>query len=176
MLCLSWSTGRFITVLWVLCKRFSLYKKVYQGWAFQRSGSTDSLQLLQSPPNSSQVTHDSSSFHSLSCFKTPLHRERIKGRKSLQLGLNSALPLPDSDTAWDSNYSHSGWETVSCSRFFSLCQREEETVSLADAHISSLGYLWLNFFICYRNRETISLVTYASFELLARRSWRWINE
>ena len=84
VLCLSWPTGRFITVLWVLCKRFSLYKKVYQGWAFQRSGSTDSLQLLQSPPNSSQVTHDSSSFHSLSCFKTPLHRERIKGRKSLQ--------------------------------------------------------------------------------------------
>ena len=34
------------------------------------------------------------------------------------LGLNSAcaLPLKDSDTAWDSNYSHSGWETVSFSR------------------------------------------------------------
>ena len=31
--------------------------------------------------------------------------------------LNSALPLKDSDTAWDSNYSHSGWETVSCSRW-----------------------------------------------------------
>ena len=35
----------------------------------------------------------------------------------LRLGLNSALPLKDSDTAWDSNYSHSGWETVSCSRW-----------------------------------------------------------
>ena len=35
----------------------------------------------------------------------------------LSLGLNSALPLKDSDTAWDSNYSHSGWETVSCSRW-----------------------------------------------------------
>ena len=43
-----------------LCKRFSLYIKVYKGWALQRSGSTDldrrkmarnSLQLLQSPPN-----------------------------------------------------------------------------------------------------------------------------
>ena len=26
-----------------------------------------------------------------------------------------------SDTAWDSNYSHSGWETVSCSRCFLVC-------------------------------------------------------
>ena len=26
-----------------LCKRFSLYIKVYQGWAFQRSGPTDPL-------------------------------------------------------------------------------------------------------------------------------------
>ena len=33
------------------------------------------------------------------------------------LGLNSALPFKDSDTTWDSNYSHSGWETVSCSRW-----------------------------------------------------------
>ena len=34
------------------------------------------------------------------------------------LGLNSAcaLPLKDSNTAWDSNYSHSGWERVSFSR------------------------------------------------------------
>ena len=75
-----------------LCKRVSLYIKVYQGWEL---GSTDppkengqkngnSLQLLKSPPNSAYVTHESSSFHSLSCFKTPLHRERIKGRKSLQ--------------------------------------------------------------------------------------------
>ena len=35
----------------------------------------------------------------------------------LRFGLNSALALTDSDTAWDSNYSHSGWETVSCSRW-----------------------------------------------------------
>ena len=35
----------------------------------------------------------------------------------LSLGLNSALSLKDSDTAWDSNYSHSGWETVPCSRW-----------------------------------------------------------
>ena len=27
----------------LLCKRFSLYIKVYQGWALQRSGSTDPL-------------------------------------------------------------------------------------------------------------------------------------
>ena len=26
----------------------------------------------------------------------------------------------DGDTAWDSNYSHSGWETVSCSRCFPI--------------------------------------------------------
>ena len=40
-----WSTGRFMAVLCqfygFLCKRFSLYIKVYQGWALQRSGSTD---------------------------------------------------------------------------------------------------------------------------------------
>ena len=31
-------------------------------------------------------------------------------------GLNSSLLLKGSDTALDSNYSHSGWDTVSCSR------------------------------------------------------------
>ena len=75
--------------------------------------------------DSTFVTHDSSAFHSWSCFKTPLHREQIKGRQSLNwisvtfpvwrhrqnLGLNSALPLRDSNTAWDSNYPLSGWET-----------------------------------------------------------------
>ena len=34
------STGRFMAVLWVLCKRFSLHK-VYQGWGLQRRGPTD---------------------------------------------------------------------------------------------------------------------------------------
>ena len=34
------------------------------------------------------------------------------------LGLNSSSPLRDSNTAWDSNYSHSGWETVSCTCSF----------------------------------------------------------
>ena len=64
-----------------------------------------------------QGTDDSSVFHSLFCFKILLHWERIKIRQTLQpfpvwshrqnLGLSSALPLKDSDTAWDSNYSHS---------------------------------------------------------------------
>ena len=31
----------FMAVCGFLCKRFSLYIKVYQGWALQRSGSTD---------------------------------------------------------------------------------------------------------------------------------------
>ena len=29
-----------------------------------------------------------------------------------------SIPLKDSDMAWDSNYSHLGWETVSCYRCF----------------------------------------------------------
>ena len=88
-----------------LYKRFSVYIKVYQRWALQRSGPTDpprktavnSLQLFQSPPNSAWVTHDSSPFHSLSCFKTPLHQERIKGRKSVQTFLSEAI---DRTLAW----------------------------------------------------------------------------
>ena len=45
-----------------LCERFSLYMKVYQGWALlaseaarlihRRKTAVNSLQLLQSPPNS----------------------------------------------------------------------------------------------------------------------------
>ena len=39
---LMWSMGRFMAVLHGLyCKRFSLYKKFYQGWGLQRSGPTD---------------------------------------------------------------------------------------------------------------------------------------
>ena len=38
-----------------------------------------------------QVTHDSSLFYSLSCCKTPLPWERIKGRKCLQLFLSEAI-------------------------------------------------------------------------------------
>ena len=79
----------------------------------RRKTAVNSLQRLQSPPNSFWVTHDSSASHSWSCFKTHLHRERIKGRQSLQpspseaidrtqnLGLNSTLPFKDSDTTWD---------------------------------------------------------------------------
>ena len=92
-------------------------------WIHWKKTAVNSLQRLQSPPNSTWVTHDSSAFHSWSFFKTHLHRQRIKGRLSLQsyrqnLSLNSALPLKDSAPTWDSNYSHSGWETVSCSRCF----------------------------------------------------------
>ena len=57
----------------------------------RRKMAGNSLQLLQSPPNSAWVTHDSSPFYLLSCFKTPLHRERIKGHKSLQPFLSEAI-------------------------------------------------------------------------------------
>ena len=68
-------------------------------------------------------------FYGFLCTRFSLY---IKGRKSAatfpvrshrqRLGVNSALPLPltDSNTAWDSDYSHSGWETVSCSRCFPI--------------------------------------------------------
>ena len=80
-----------------------------KGWALQRSSplihrrktAVNSLELLQSPPNSALVTHDSTPFHSLSCFKTPLYRERIKGRKSLQPFPSEAI---DWTLAWTSRY------------------------------------------------------------------------
>ena len=45
------------------------------------------------------------------------------------LGLNSALPFKDSDTTWDSNYSHSGWETVSCSRWHQYARKKTRGAS-----------------------------------------------
>ena len=82
-----------------LCEQFSLYIKVYQGWALQRSGSTDPLK--ENGRKFAPGNTRSSSFHSLSCFKTPLHGERIKGRKSLQ-------PFPsetiDRGSAWTPRY------------------------------------------------------------------------
>ena len=42
---------------------------------------------------------------------------RVVNNYKRRKNLNSALPLKDSDTAWDSNYPHSGWETVPCSRW-----------------------------------------------------------
>ena len=67
----------------------------------RRKTAGNSLQLLQSNPNSPYVTHDISSFHSLSCFKTPLHWERIKGRKSLQPFPSEAI---DWGSAWTPRY------------------------------------------------------------------------
>ena len=66
-----WSTGRFVAVL---CKRLSLYIGIYQVGHFSEAGrqihrrktAVNSLQLLQSLPNSAYVTHDSS----------PLSREK----------------------------------------------------------------------------------------------------
>ena len=68
---LVWSTGRFVAVL---CKRFSLYIGIYQVRYFSEAArlihrgktAVNSLQLLQSLPNSAYVTHDSS----------PLSREK----------------------------------------------------------------------------------------------------
>ena len=84
-----------------LCKPFSLDIKVYQGWAFQRSGSTDppkenGRKFAPTAPIASKF-HLSNTwqFHSLSCFKMPLHGERIKGRKSLQ-------PFPSEAIIWGS--------------------------------------------------------------------------
>ena len=51
--------------------------------------------------------------------------------------MSSALPLIDSNTAWDSNYSHSGWETV----VFLLCQHERETVSHPELIFSHFQFL-----------------------------------
>ena len=94
------------------CKQFSLYIKFGNS-----SEAARPIHRRKTAVNSLHVTDDSSVFHSLFCFKIPLHWERIKSRQTLQLfpvwshwqnlGLNSALPLKDSDTAWDSNYSHS---------------------------------------------------------------------
>ena len=67
----------------------------------KRKTPVNSLQLLQSPPNSAQVTHDSSLFYSLSCCKTPLPRERIKSPKSLQLFLSEAIEWT---LAWTPRY------------------------------------------------------------------------
>ena len=98
---LVWSMGRFMAVLWVV-----LY--FYVG---DSSEAARSIHRRKTAVNLLQVTDDSSVFHSLFCFKIPLPWERIKIRQTLQpfpvwshrqnLGLNSALPLKDSDTAWD---------------------------------------------------------------------------
>ena len=65
-------------------------------------------------------------------------------KPSTGLGLNSALPLKDSDTAWDSNYSHSGWETVSCSRWHNR-KTTGATECLPFHHI----FISLNLAVCY---------------------------
>ena len=84
-----------------LCKPFSLDIKVYQGWAFQRSGSTDppkenGRKFAPTAPIASKFHLGNTwQFHSLSCFKMPLHGERIKGRKSLQ-------PFPSETIIWGS--------------------------------------------------------------------------
>ena len=83
----------------------------------RRSGPTDrhrrktavnSLQRLQSPPNSALVKHDSSVFHSWSFFKTHLHRQRIKGRQSMQSFLSEAI---DGTSAWTPRYQN-GWKKL----------------------------------------------------------------
>ena len=64
------------------------------------------------------------------------------------LGLNSALPFKDSDTTWDSNYSHSGWETVSCSRWHQYPRKKTRggkwlspTPSVSNLSLRSCRYL-----------------------------------
>ena len=92
-----------------LCKLFSLYINVYQGWALQRSGAADPLKenghkFALTAPIASKFRlgdNDSSPFHSLSCFKMPLHRERIKARNSLQPFLSEAI---DWTSAWTPRY------------------------------------------------------------------------
>ena len=79
-----------------LCKRLSLYINVYPGGG----GVLPHITLAPRANQRSQISATS-----------PVWSHRLR------LGLNSSLPLKDSDTAWDSNYSHSGWETLSCSRW-----------------------------------------------------------
>ena len=118
-----------------LCKRFSLYIKVYQGWALQQSGSTDppresGRKLAPTAPIASKfrLGNTRQFFFPFAILLQDSFAPKANQRSQisatfpvwshrLRLGLNSALPLKDSDTAWDSNYSHSGWEAVSCSRW-----------------------------------------------------------
>ena len=70
--------------LWVeVLMVFSLYVRFTKVGDFskvarqihQRKTAVNSLQRLQSPPNSAEVTHKSSAFHSWSFFKTHLEHE-----------------------------------------------------------------------------------------------------
>ena len=169
-----WSTGRFMADLWpiygFLCKRFSLYVKVSLGWALQRSGSTDPLKengckfafkfrlgiLLQDAfaPRANQSSQISATFHVQS------HR--------LNLGLNSALRLKDSDTAWDSNYSHSGWETVSFSRCF--LSRVLLSTGARDFHllVSRQRAWWSRFLLALPTWHNFSRKSYLFFYKLIK--------
>ena len=116
-----------------LCKLFSLYIKVYQGWALQRSGSTDPLKenghkFAPTAPIASKfrLGNTRKFFFLFVILLQDFFAPRVNQRSPisatfpvwshrLRLGMSSALPLTDSDKAWDSNYSHSGWETDSCS-------------------------------------------------------------
>ena len=113
-----------------LCKRFSFYIKVYHGWALQRSGPTD-------PPKENghkfaPTVPIASKFRLGNTRQCPFpfvillqdafaltanQMSQISATfpvwsRGQSLGLNSTLPLKDSDTAWDSNYSHSGWQSL----------------------------------------------------------------
>ena len=107
-----------------LCKRFSLYIKVYQGWALQQSGSTDpprenGRKLAPTAPIASKFRLGNTRQFSfpfvilLQDAFAPRANQRSQIAATfpvwshrLSLSLNSALPLKDSDTALDSNYSH----------------------------------------------------------------------
>ena len=113
-----------------LCKRFSLYIKVYQGWGLQRGGPTDppkenGRKFAPTAPIASKFSLGNKRYLSfpfvilLQDAFAPRANQRSQipatfpvWSHRLNLGLNCALPLKDSNTAWDSNYLHWGWETL----------------------------------------------------------------
>ena len=132
--------GRFMG--FYVINRFSLYIKVYQGWGLQQSCPTDPPK--ENGRNFAPTTAVASKFRlgNTQYFSFPFvfllqdafvpranQRSQIcttfpVGSHRQNLGLNSALPLKDSDAAWNSNYSHSGWETVSCSSWHQYTRKK----------------------------------------------------
>ena len=133
--------GRFMGFYLNGSLSIKVYPRVYQGWALRRSGSTDpqkenGRKFSPTAPNASKfrpgntryfsfpfVTLLQDAFAPRANQRSPISANLPDWSHRLSLGLNSSLPLKDSDKAWDSNYSHSGWETVSCSRCFVLYPR-----------------------------------------------------
>ena len=163
-----------------LFERFSLYIKVYQGWALQRSGSTDppkenGREFAPTAPIASKFRLGNTRQFSFA-FVTLLPRRLYTERESkvanlckpsrlkpsteprpdlrvtierqrqgprlklLSLGVGDSLLLPFTSIQNNGSKRLSLTPTV-CNLSLRPC-RYLSTAMLADAHISSLGYLW----------------------------------